>query len=116
MGTDWPNHSTNCLRLSSASICQYPPAECALKERASRQPKLPGVQEPWVVVWQPANTALDPFNAMSINMPLRSRELFRYCKFFGNYVMQCTFGSEAVTTTVAQVRDVLGKKVDSTNW
>ena len=55
-----------------------------MKERRLRQPNLPGVQEPWVVVWQPTNSALDPFDAMSISMPMKSRELFHYCKLLFN--------------------------------
>lgn len=43
--------------------------------------EVPGVQVPWQIARQPGNTAIDdPFDCLPIKMPLKSKELFHYCK------------------------------------
>jgi hypothetical protein len=32
------------------------------------------------VTWQVPKSAVDPFNSLPIDMPLRSKELFHYCE------------------------------------
>ncbi|KAB5518855.1 hypothetical protein GE09DRAFT_1208189 [Coniochaeta sp. 2T2.1] len=78
---------SNCLVGQRA--CEYPPMEPTLRERRSHNRTLPGQQQPWAVheahgslsfsVSQlTRHAAGDPFDALAVQMPLKSQELFHY--------------------------------------
>lgn len=103
-------NSVNCIKGSRS--CSWPAANIPLRDRRAK--KQPGEQAPWtiqsVLTSQSARSssssispeinqkrmapsssfkialgdALDPFDAMHIKMPFKSKELLHYCEFMKN--------------------------------
>jgi len=84
-------HSSKCLVGKRA--CEYAVTQPTLRDRRSSKMSLPGQQRPWAAyeppqgslafsVAQPTrSTGGDPFDALAVQMPLRSQELLYYCEF-----------------------------------
>lgn len=86
--------------MSWGKFCTYPPATTLpLRERrAHEKAVIPGIQQPWSVAVPEANsarsgrvtpirvplllaeTSIDPFGVLPIEMPYKSKELLKYCK------------------------------------
>ncbi|KAL3456229.1 hypothetical protein BJX64DRAFT_48157 [Aspergillus heterothallicus] len=79
----------SCLACRSGNrSCNYPPAVIPLRDRRILQKSglPPGQQAPWALIDTqslmrrrvPRSTAIDPFDALPLKMPYKSRELYHY--------------------------------------